>query len=220
MSRWLAWAWACSVALGIAGCTSPYYADRGALIGGVGGAGVGAAIGEASGHPLAGALIGAGVGTLTGAAIGSGMDEMEAKNRALIESKMARQIPKGAVTVQDVTAMSQAGVEDSLIITHIKANGVAQRLQATDLIALRQAGVSPAVVQAMETTSQNPPATTTQAAPQGGTVIVEQRVVPPPPYPPPPYWGPPPYRRWGPPPPPPPPAFGWGVSVGGVTPVP
>jgi len=47
---------------------------------------------------LAGAAIGAGVGALSGAAVGSSLDEIEARNRAMIEAHMGRQIAAGAVT--------------------------------------------------------------------------------------------------------------------------
>ncbi len=64
------------------GCHSPYYADQGALAGGVGGAGLGALIGSASGHTGAGAVIGAAAGALTGGAVGGALDNIDAKNRA------------------------------------------------------------------------------------------------------------------------------------------
>ena len=41
------------------------------------------------------------LGALTGAAVGSEMDEMEARNRALIEQKMGRQVAAGALTVNE-----------------------------------------------------------------------------------------------------------------------
>src|SRR6202795_2818657 len=54
----------------MSGCASPYRSDQGALLGGLGGAGLGAVVGHAVGNTGAGALIGAGVGALSGAAIG------------------------------------------------------------------------------------------------------------------------------------------------------
>ncbi len=64
------------------GCHSPYYADQGALAGGLGGAGLRALIGSASGHTGAGAAIGAAAGALTGGAVGGALDNIDAKNRA------------------------------------------------------------------------------------------------------------------------------------------
>lgn len=186
----------------LAGCQSPYYADRGALAGGLGGAGVGALVGNAVGNTGAGAVIGAGVGALSGAAIGGAMDEVEAKNRAMIEASMGRPLPPGVVTFEDVVAMTRAGVDEELIVNHIRANGAARPPQARDLIALQQQGVSRRVIE----TLQAPPQMA-GPAPAPPPVIVHQ-----------PYYGPPP-PPWGPycydPYPPPPPRFGWGVSYHG-----
>jgi hypothetical protein len=137
------------LALG-AGCYSPYRSDRGALAGGVGGAGVGALAGNAVGHPVVGALVGAGVGAVSGAAIGGAIDQSEANNRALIEARMGRPVQPGAVTVGDVINMSQAGVPENVIITHIQSHGLATPLQPNDLIMLQKTGVKPQVVQSMQ----------------------------------------------------------------------
>ncbi len=160
------------------GCRSPYYADQGALFGGVTGAGVGAVVGSAVGDPAAGALIGAGVGALGGAAVGSSLDEIEARNRAQIAAQMGREVRAGAVTMADVVTMSQAGVSDPLIITHIQHNGAAGPLTANDLVYLKGAGVSDPVIQAM----QAPPVRVAAAPPPvAGPVIVEEHVYGPPP---------------------------------------
>lgn len=177
------------------GCASPYYADRGAAIGGIGGAGVGALVGEAVHHPLAGALVGAGVGAVSGAAVGTGLDQIEARNRAAIAATMGRPVPPGAVGTNDVIAMSQAGVNEDVIVNHIRYNGVQSPLQTGDLITLQRANVSPRVIAAM----QQPPA-------QGPPVAA---VPPPVPMPPPPPWGYPGYYYY---PPPPPVGYGFGVA--------
>lgn len=166
-----------------AGCRSPYYADQGALLGGLAGAGVGWAVGDAVGNEAAGALIGAGVGAVSGAAVGTGLDDIEARNRAQIAAQMGRQIPSGAVTMNDVIAMSQAGVNDDLIINHIRANGLAQPLQTGDLISLQQQAVSPRVIQAMQAPPSlpaGPPVVIHEAAPP--PVIIEEYYYPPPRY--------------------------------------
>ena len=54
-------------------------ANNGAVLGGLGGAGVGAIIGNQSGRPLEGALIGGAVGALGGAALGTAQDERNAQ---------------------------------------------------------------------------------------------------------------------------------------------
>jgi hypothetical protein len=140
-------------------------------MGGLGGAGVGALIGHATGNTGAGAAIGAGVGALSGAAIGSGMDDMEARNRAMIESQLGRRVAAGSVTINDVVAMTQAHVNEDLIVNHVRAHGMAAPLQTNDLIALQQQGVSARVISAM----QAPP----PAPPQQQTVIVREPAPPP-----------------------------------------
>jgi hypothetical protein len=154
------------ILLASAGCASPYRSDQGALLGGLGGAGVGALVGDAVGNPLAGAAIGAGVGAVSGAVIGDSLDQIEAQNRAEIEARLGRQVAAGAVTVPDVVAMTEAGVDDELIVNHVRIHGAAQALQTGDIIYLKNNGVSARVIQAM----QQPP------APQ--TIV---REVPPPP---------------------------------------
>src|SRR5207247_11113009 len=72
------------------GCRSPYYADRGALFGGLTGAGVGALVGDAAGNTGAGAAIGTAVGALAGAAVGDTIDADLARSRAEVEARMGR----------------------------------------------------------------------------------------------------------------------------------
>ncbi len=187
------------------GCASPYHTDRGALVGGLLGAGTGAVIGNAVGDPLAGAAIGTGVGALSGAAIGAGMDEVEAKNRAQIQAVMGQQVAATAVTMQDVIAMTRGGVDEQLIVNHIQAHGSARPLSPGDLIALKQAGVTPNVISALQNTPPRAMAVTpvAYAAPAPPPVIVEEV-----------YYGPPCYPCYprhhycG-------PRVGWGVSFHG-----
>ena len=83
---------ACLLPIPLLGCASPYYADRGALAGGLGGAGLGAIIGSTSGAAGAGAVIGAAAGALTGNAIGSSLDDIDARNRAQIAAQSGQQV--------------------------------------------------------------------------------------------------------------------------------
>jgi hypothetical protein len=171
-------------ALAALGCRSPYYADRGALFGGLTGAGVGALVGDATGNTAAGAAIGAGVGALTGAAVGDAMDEMEARTRAQIAQQLGRPVRTGAVSISDVVAMSQAGVDERLMVSHVRSSGVATPLSASDVIYLHQQGVKPSVIEAMQSPPSVPP------APASAPVIVEEHHYAPPPY----YWRPYPYH--------------------------
>ena len=158
--------------LAATGCNSPYHSDRGALFGGLLGAGTGAIIGDAAGNAGAGTAIGAGIGALTGAAIGQGMDEVEARNRAMIEAQMGRQIAAGAVSIEDVISMSQAGVAEELIVTHVQSHGMSRPLDTNDLIFLQQQNVGTRVVKAMQEPPRAQPLVVSQATPP--PVIVEE----------------------------------------------
>jgi len=133
-----------------AGCRSPYYADRGAGLGALAGAGGGAIIGHQTGNAGAGALIGAGLGALTGAAVGTGMDEMAAQNRAQIAAQLGRQVQTGAANINEVLAMSRAGVDSALIQNYVRTSGVTRPLTAAEVISLHNQGVNTNVIQAMQ----------------------------------------------------------------------
>jgi len=133
-----------------AGCRSPYYADRGAGVGALAGAGAGAIIGHQTGNAGAGALLGAGLGGLTGAVVGTGMDEMAAQNRAQIAAQLGRQVQGGAANLNEVLAMSQAGVDPVLIQNYVRTSGVTRPLTAAEVISLHNQGVNTNVIQAMQ----------------------------------------------------------------------
>jgi hypothetical protein len=170
----------------MSGCRSPYYADRGAIAGGLAGAGVGALVGNAVGETAGGAAIGAGIGALTGNAIGGALDDVEARNRAEIAAQMGRQVAQGQATVGEVVSMSRAGVDPRLITNYVNNSGMAQPVNAQDVIYLTQQGVSPDVIQAMQTPriAQGPPPGV--IGPPPGPVIIEEyhygRPYCPPPY--------------------------------------
>ncbi len=145
-----------ALALSTTGCQSPYRADRGALAGGLLGAGTGAIIGDAMGNAGAGAAIGAGVGALSGAVIGSELDQIEASNRAAISRQLGRQVSANAVTVEDVIAMSEAGVDDELIVSHVRAHGMTTPPCDSDLITLTERNVSTSVIKAMQEPPRRP----------------------------------------------------------------
>jgi hypothetical protein len=115
---------------------------------------------------------------MTGGAIGDSIDADLARSRAEIEARMGRQM-SGAVTADDVVAMTRAGLSEDVIATHIRANGVAQTPQVNDLIYLRNQGVGDYVIKTMQ---QAPPpggavyAAVPQRAPAG--VIVEHHYEP------------------------------------------
>lgn len=206
------WLMLAAALFGTLGCRSPYYADRGAVFGGLTGAGVGALVGDAAGNAGAGAAIGTAIGAITGTAIGENIDADMARSKAEVEARMGRQM-QGAVTPQDVIAMTQAGLSDDVIATHVRANGMAQPLAANDLIQLRNMGVRDGVINVMQ---QTPPRTAQSNQPLAmypATYPVAAAPVMVAPY------G---YPVYGPPPPPPVGFYyrqgprgraGWGVSV-------
>jgi hypothetical protein len=143
----------------LSGCATDN-TGQGALFGGALGAGTGAIIGHAVGNTGAGAAIGAGAGALTGAAIGAHKDEEEDRARVAADQARAQQAMAAAVTVPDVVAMTQARVDENVIIDRIHTHGIAAPLQTNDVIYLHQQGVSGNVIAAMQSqpvATQMPP---------------------------------------------------------------
>ncbi len=191
---------------------SPYYhRNRGLGLGAVVGAVTGGAIGNNNGETVEGALIGGAVGALAGAAIGDSVDTDIARNNAVYEQRLARQMSQ-AVSIQDVITMSQSRLSDNVIVTHIRTYGVAARPQANDLILMSNAGVSEAVIGALQTAplAVAPPA----PVPEYPNVIVREHYYGPPVYAVPvaPYWHHGPCRPYPRPLPPPGPSVHWGFS--------
>ncbi|MCA9122014.1 MAG: hypothetical protein H6822_12070 [Planctomycetaceae bacterium] len=185
------------------GCHATNYAERGATLGALTGALGGAAIGQHNGDAASGAIIGTAVGALAGTAIGDTIDYEAARSAEIIEQRMGRRMA-GAVAMNDVIAMTQAGLSDEVIATHMRANGVASPPSVNDLITLRNAGVSDTVIQTMQ---QTPPPTAQVSSPtvisQPGPVIIEEHHYVAPPFPYRYHYGP--HRR---------PGVHWGVSFG------
>jgi hypothetical protein len=137
-----------------------------------------------------GALFGGATGAVLGGVVGNKIDESEARNRALIEQRLGHAVSPGAVSIEDVIAMTRAGVNEQVIVTHVNNNGVARPVSTSDITYLTQNGVSSRVIQAMENPARSaaPPQTVVvQGAPP--PVIVEERYYDP-------YWGPHYYRPY------------------------
>ena len=113
----------------------------GAVIGGI----TGALIGEHNDDPLAGAIIGTTAGALLGNATGQANDRIEAKIAASAQEAIER-----AVTLNEILAMTQAGVDDAVIISRIKTNGPAQTLTTDDIIFLSKSQVAATVISAYQ----------------------------------------------------------------------
>gem|GEM_PF-434201 len=179
------------VSVVILGCASPYYADRGALLGGVLGAGTGAVMGKALGSTAAGALLGAGVGAVAGAAVGESLDEIEARNRAMIAAQLGREVGPGPVSIEDIVMMVKAGVEEELIINHIRAHGVTRQPGPHEIVTLRQEGVSAAIIRAIQDAGPYSPrsAVVIRESPPPPVIIEEYHYAPW-------WWGGPRYRYY------------------------
>lgn len=210
------------------GCQTPQHSERGAILGALGGAGVGALIGDKHHAAGPGAIIGAGVGTLAGAAIGESIDRDVERNRQQASAQTAamyeQRARQGAVTPEDVGAMLRAGLSEDVIAGQIRANGMSRQLQVNDLINLRNQGVPDSVIKAMQTAplaAANPvPVNTYGAAPASGQQVIVEHHYGPPAY----YYRPAPWCWHGPPHGhfhhhhghhgPPSPRVSWGISFG------
>lgn len=172
--------WLMLIVLPGLGCQSSNYAERGTAIGALTGALTGAAIGKHNGNTGAGAVIGSAVGALAGTAIGDSIDADIARNNAIIQQRLGRQLA-GAVAIDDVITMTQANLSDDVIITHIRSNGVANPPRPEDLITLSSAGVSDAVIKAMQTAPPpTPPAPSSVSAGRSPVIVEEHHYITPP----------------------------------------
>jgi hypothetical protein len=134
-------------ALLTAGCSNMDNTERGALTGGIFGTALGTIAGAAAHAPLAGAAIGAVAGTAVGAAAGHAEDKHEQRVEA------ARQ---AALPMEQVVAMTQQHVSDTIIINQIRTTGAVYYLDANQIAWLKAQGVSDAVVSEMQATRYYP----------------------------------------------------------------
>jgi len=146
------------------GCETPEgYPDRtatGALTGAALGSGTGAIIGGASGHHAGeGALIGGVIGALTGGIIGNAMDQEQRETVARQSPQTLRRFDQGQrLTPADIKALAKAGISDEVIISQIRNSHTVFYLNTTEILDLRDAGVSNKVIDFMiNTPSMYPP---------------------------------------------------------------
>ena len=128
---------------GIAGCRTTSHTERGATAGGLAGGLAGAALARSSGDPASGAAWGGALGAVVGGLIGHEKDKQEALARH-------QQTHGKPVSVQDVVTLVQSGVQEPVIVDHIRTYGMARPLQTEDLVYLHQNGVGDGVIQAMQ----------------------------------------------------------------------
>ena len=137
----------------LTGCVNPDGTQNntgsGALIGGVVGALTGAAIGGPR-NGGAGALIGAAAGAIGGGLIGNSMDqEQNARLRAQAPETYVKVDQGQPLSVADVKALAKAGISEDVIINQIKSSRSVYHLSVSDIIDLRDSGVSDKVVNFM-----------------------------------------------------------------------
>jgi hypothetical protein len=185
------------------GCEHMSHTEKGAGIGAALGTAAGLGIGAATGNPRTGALIGGLAGGGLGALVGSDKDDQERREvlQAQAASQAEAQLQQQRLGIFDVIRLSQAGHDDQVIINQIRTTGSTFQLTPSDLDHLKEQGVSPAVIAAMQTTrpvSPLPP----RIVPPPTTVIYQQPVYPAPVFvrpvyaPPPVFVGGVYYRRW------------------------
>ena len=124
----------------------------GTVLGGAMGAITGAIVGGKK-HQGQGALIGAGIGAVTGNLLGRSQDEVDAQQAAADVARvqqMNRQAATLAVTNYDLVRMTQAGLNESLIISTMRSRGARLDLSPQSLISLKEQGVSDQVLLAAQ----------------------------------------------------------------------
>ncbi len=129
--------------------------QRGAAVGGIGGAALGAIVGKATGNTAAGAAIGGLGGAAAGALVGNSEDVAEqrdanARHAAYEHNLRVRQAR--AVTNGDIVQMASSGVSDSVICNEIRTRGGNFDTSPQSIVYLQRSGVSDTVIQAMQNT--------------------------------------------------------------------
>jgi hypothetical protein len=167
----------------LTGCEAPDgNPDRtatGALVGAGAGATAGALI-AGNGHGAEGALIGGGIGAVTGGLIGHSLDEEErARLRAQSPQTYARVDQGQPLGISDIKALSQAGINDDVIISQIRNTHTTYHLSPADIIDLHNSGVSQRVIDFMINTPSLAGAAPAPPPPMSSTVVAVAPPAPP-----------------------------------------
>ena len=165
-------------ALVLTGCVNPDGTQNntgtGALIGGAFGALIGAAAGGR--HGGEDALIGAAAGVAAGALIGNAADrDQQARLQAEAPATYVRVTQQQALTIADIKAFAHAGLSDDAIIAQINNTHTGFQLSPSDIIDLRNSGVSERVISFMINTAGD-----SSAIPSGTSTTVVVNQTPPP----------------------------------------
>lgn len=137
----------------VTGCATTGWTptQKGAATGAAAGAGLGAIIGHQSGETAGGALLGAVTGGLAGALIGNaiGRNQQTPPSNAQHSPDVQPFAAEALLTTEDVVSLSEAGVNDEVVIAKIRSSHSVFDLSADEIITLREAGVSDRVITAM-----------------------------------------------------------------------
>ena len=108
--------------------------------------------------------------------IGNAKDQQIAREQQYYYQQ--QQLAARATSTTDVVSMTRSGLGDSVIINHIRTNGVQRQLDTHDIIALHQQGVSEPVITAMQDAGVGEVHVVKHAPPRQVVVRREYRVVP------------------------------------------
>lgn len=158
------------------GCVGGPHARTGTAVGTLAGGALGAAAGSGSHKSLEGAAIGAVAGGLLGGAVGNAADRDEAAWDAR-QVAWDQQVRATAMTTDQVIQMTHAGLSEQVIANQIRSQGVIAPLSTSDLLVLKQNGVSDLVIAAWQ---QTPPVGNSPPPVETRPVIVRERWAPPP----------------------------------------
>lgn len=143
------------IAASLAGCQNN--TQKGAAVGGIGGAALGAVIGNQSGHAGEGALVGALAGGALGGLIGNSEDEAEKQDAQAHQAAAAQAAYRRqrAITNSQVIEMSQQNVSDDIICHEIRTHGGRFDTAPEAIIQLQKSGVSNSVIALMQDYGDN-----------------------------------------------------------------
>jgi outer membrane lipoprotein SlyB len=135
------------------GCSNMNNSQKGAVVGGAGGAALGAIVGKQLGNTGAGAAVGALTGLAAGGLVGNAEDAAEERDNAQRQAayeQNRRVLQARAVTNSDIVNMAHNGVEESTICNEIRTHGGNFDTSPQAIIYLQRAGISSTVIQAMQ----------------------------------------------------------------------
>lgn len=136
------------VGAGLMSCENK--AETGALAG----AGIGALSGGLIAGNATGAVIGGAIGAVGGGLIGYALDQQDRENLQRESPQTLQRVDQGQpLSVQDIKAMSRAGIKDEVIMSQIDSSGTVYHLSTEDIIDLKNAGVSQNVIDYMINTA-------------------------------------------------------------------